>query len=103
MTGLMFALLAVSFALTLCLFIVGRTIRMRIIGAHPDEFLKRESNSLFSGAWLYRFPFGRQSLCLNDPELNRHVRTFRRLYLVYVFALIGTASAMILTVRAFSP
>jgi hypothetical protein len=55
-------------------------IKIALIERHPDTFLAIEKSSFFPYQGLSRFVRKKRYKDLNDPELDKRVRDFKRLF-----------------------
>jgi hypothetical protein len=85
---------AVFFVCCVLQFWFMKQIRDRLIEHHPDAFLAIEKKAFFPHQALWKFMRGSGYKSLNDEELNRRVRNFKRLYLVAIAAWLCFAVAI---------
>lgn len=88
---------AVFFGCCVAQFWFMQRVRDRLIEQHPDTFLAVERSSIFPSHGMWRFIRKGRYKSLNDPELNRRVRNFNRLYAVAIVAWLAYGVALFTT------
>lgn len=63
-----------------------KKVRDLLVDRHPETFLAVEKSSIFPMQGLWRFSKGGQFKQLGDADLNRHVRSLKRLLIVGIVA-----------------
>ena len=75
-------------------FLFLKQIRDALIERHPNTYLEIEKGSFFPLQGLQRFLRRNRYKALDDADLNKRVRNFKRLYLVAIGAWLCFASAL---------
>jgi hypothetical protein len=84
----------VFFACCIGQFWLLKRVRDRLIDCHPDTFLQIERSSIFPFNGLWRFTKRGRYKALNDQELNRRIRSLKRLFVVAFVAWAAYAIAI---------
>ncbi len=94
MPGYVFIPFAVFAACCVAQFWFMKRVRDTLIERHPDTFLAVEKSSIFPMQGLWRFTKKGRYKVLQDPELNKHVRNLKRLYVIAIVAWLAYAIAL---------